>query len=89
MKCYWIVVPSDFREFSHTMKTLGILDFNTKLSSAGLIYAHYGRNVIANLLELAVEDPTVEILYRKLYESFVEAVDAVDNGISQCDCVPR
>lgn len=31
----------------------------------------------------------VAIFYRKLYETFVEAVDAVDNGIPQYDGTPR
>lgn len=77
------------RGFTDTMKSLGLLDFDTKLSSAGLIYAHYGRNVIAALLGLSVDDPALEVLYKKVYETFVEAVDAVDNGIPQCDCTPR
>lgn len=38
-----------FREFNETMQTLGVLDFNTKLSSAGLVYAHYGKQLIAEV----------------------------------------
>lgn len=72
------------------MKSLGVLDeFETKLSSAGLVYAHYGRKVIAAILELPEDDPTVALLYRKLYEGFVESVDAIDNGVPQFDGVPR
>ncbi|VDM68394.1 unnamed protein product [Strongylus vulgaris] len=36
-------------EFNETMQTLGVLDFNTRLSSAGLIYAHYGKQLIAEV----------------------------------------
>ncbi|VDL64684.1 unnamed protein product [Nippostrongylus brasiliensis] len=74
------------REFNETMQTLSILDFNTKLSSAGLVYAHYGRQLI---LGCSHEDKMVGILYRKLYETFVEAVDAIDNGIPAYDGIPR
>ncbi|VDM44648.1 unnamed protein product [Toxocara canis] len=77
------------RDFTATMKTLQILNFETKLSSAGLIYAHYGKRVIAELLSLKEDDPAVETLYEKIYEAFVEAIDAVDNGIPQFDGVPR
>ncbi|KAH7715899.1 Protein C27H6.8 [Aphelenchoides avenae] len=78
------------RDFKETMKSLGVLDeFETKLSSAGLIYAHYGRKVIAAIVELPEDHPTVALLYRKLYEGFVESVDAIDNGIPQFDGVPR
>lgn len=75
--------------FNETMQSLGVLDFNTKLSSAGLIYAHYGRQLIAEILGLSHEDKIVGVFYRRLYEVFVECVDAIDNGISQYDGTPR
>ncbi|KAJ1661100.1 hypothetical protein IWQ61_000036 [Dispira simplex] len=53
----------------------------TKLSSAGLVYKHFGREIIAQLLNL--EEESVETLYIKLYDEFVEALDAIDNGIAQ------
>ncbi|KAL6823792.1 metal-dependent protein hydrolase [Trichoderma camerunense] len=59
---------------------------NTKLSSAGLVYMHFGRQLIAQ--KLKVEDeaaPDVDLLYNKIYENFIEAVDAHDNGISRYD----
>ncbi|XP_043540170.1 MYG1 exonuclease-like, partial [Chiloscyllium plagiosum] len=59
--------------------------FVTKLSSAGLVYAHFGRRVLAQLLQTDWTDPRLDVLYDKLYENFVEEVDAIDNGISQCD----
>lgn len=34
------------RGFTDTMRTLEKLNFDTKLSSAGLVYAHYGKDVI-------------------------------------------
>ena len=64
----------------------------TKLSSAGLVYLHFGREMIARRLGrpvpedgTAAADEHVELLYRKLYESFVEALDAHDNGIAAYD----
>lgn len=71
------------------MKSLNLLDFNTKLSSAGLIYAHYGKKIIEEICGLDQNPAIVEILYEKVYESFVEAVDAIDNGIAQFDGIPR
>ncbi|VDN52774.1 unnamed protein product [Dracunculus medinensis] len=75
--------------FNHSMKSLNLLDFNTKLSSAGLIYAHYGKKIIEEICGLDQNPAIVEILYEKVYESFVEAVDAIDNGIAQFDGIPR
>lgn len=57
----------------------------TKLSSAGLVYLHFGRRLLSQLTQLKEDDRQLEVLYDKLYENFVEEVDAVDNGISQCD----
>ncbi|XP_029358369.1 MYG1 exonuclease isoform X2 [Echeneis naucrates] len=57
----------------------------TKLSSAGLVYLHFGRQLLAQLTQLKEGDKQLEVLYDKLYENFVEEVDAIDNGISQYD----
>ncbi|XP_056130635.1 UPF0160 protein MYG1, mitochondrial isoform X1 [Lampris incognitus] len=57
----------------------------TKLSSAGLVYLHFGRQLLAQLTQLKEDDKLLEVLYNKLYENFVEEVDAIDNGISQYD----
>jgi len=57
--------------------------FTTKLSSAGLVYKHFGREVISNQLQLTPDDPKVESLWLKLYREFIEALDGIDNGVSQ------
>ncbi|XP_037304039.2 UPF0160 protein MYG1, mitochondrial [Pungitius pungitius] len=57
----------------------------TKLSSAGLVYLHFGRQLLVHLTQLQEGDRQLEVLYDKLYENFVEEVDAVDNGVSQYD----
>lgn len=58
---------------------------STKLSSAGLVYMHYGRGIISHCTGLAIDSPDLELLYLKLYDDFVEAFDANDNGISAYD----
>ncbi|RDX55883.1 GAMM1 protein [Lentinus brumalis] len=57
--------------------------FETKLSSAGLVYKHFGKEIIANRLQTRQDDPKIETLWLKLYREFIEAIDAIDNGISQ------
>lgn len=57
----------------------------TKLSSAGLVYMHFGKPIIAQQTGLGEESEEVGILWRKIYEEFVEALDAHDNGISVYD----
>jgi uncharacterized UPF0160 family protein len=77
------------RTFNDTMRTLTGLQFDTRLSSAGLIYVHYGKAVIAKLLEISENDPSVDTIYVKLYQNFVESVDGIDNGVQQFDGIPR
>jgi len=77
------------RSFADTMHTLsaGGKPWVTKLSSAGLVFHHFGRDVIQACGEL--DEDKRETLFDRLYESFVEEVDAVDNGVSQFDGTPR
>ncbi|KAJ7169872.1 GAMM1 protein [Mycena filopes] len=57
--------------------------FETKLSSAGLVFKHFGKEVIANKTQLLADDPKVTTLWLKMYKQFIEAIDAIDNGIAQ------
>lgn len=61
----------------------------TKLSSAGLVYLHFGHKVISQILKTKDEDDVTRKIYDKIYENFVQEIDAIDNGISQCDGEPR
>ncbi|KAL5115035.1 hypothetical protein ACEQ8H_007076 [Pleosporales sp. CAS-2024a] len=56
---------------------------HTKLSSAGLVYLHFGRDIIAAVAGL--HGPDCDLLFDKIYADFVEAFDANDNGV---DVVP-
>ena len=57
----------------------------TKLSSAGLIYMHFGQDIIVQKTGLQPTSEEAELLWRKLYDDFIEAIDANDNGISVYD----
>ncbi|PIN01906.1 putative metal-binding protein [Handroanthus impetiginosus] len=59
--------------------------FNTKLSSAGLVYKHFGKEIIAKELQVDEDHPDVHRLFLAIYKSFMEAIDAIDNGINQYD----
>lgn len=68
------------REFTTTFP-----HHSTKLSSAGLVYLHYGNAIIAACTGLSHDSPDADLLYWKLYDDFVEAFDANDNGIASYD----
>ncbi|XP_047329214.1 MYG1 protein-like [Impatiens glandulifera] len=57
--------------------------FRTKLSSAGLVYKHYGEDIIAKEIKLDCSHPNVKQLYIAIYKNFIEAIDAIDNGIRE------
>ncbi|KAG2680721.1 hypothetical protein I3760_11G111100 [Carya illinoinensis] len=59
--------------------------FFTKLSSAGLVYKHFGKEIIAKELQVDEGHPDVHRLFLAVYKSFMEAIDAIDNGINQFD----
>jgi uncharacterized UPF0160 family protein len=52
----------------------------TKLSSAGLVYLHFGKDIITAVTGLEGQDR--DILFEKIYTDFIEAFDANDNGIN-------
>jgi uncharacterized UPF0160 family protein len=57
----------------------------TRLSSAGLVYKHFGKEILAKAVEGMGAEADVETLFPLVYDKFVEAVDAIDNGVSQYD----
>jgi uncharacterized UPF0160 family protein len=57
-----------------------VAGFNTKLSSAGLVYKHFGQEIVAGLMGKPVADPAVRTVYLAVYRQFMEAIDAIDNG---------
>jgi uncharacterized UPF0160 family protein len=58
-------------------------DHKIKLSSAGLIYKHYGQKVIAQLLNWPQDHQELPFLHKKVYDSLIEMFDGVDNGVEQ------
>jgi uncharacterized UPF0160 family protein len=47
------------------------------------VYKHFGREVVASQLGVPVSDASVETVYLKVYASFMEALDGIDNGVAQ------
>lgn len=63
--------------------------WTTKLSSAGLVYLHFGHRVIAEVTASEPQNRLVDLLYDKMYENFIEEVDGIDNGIDAHVGTPR
>lgn len=74
------------KSFNHSMSTLmPNAKWTTKLSSAGLVYLHYGHEVLNKILASNIPENKLNSIYSKVYESFVQEIDAIDNGISICE----
>jgi uncharacterized UPF0160 family protein len=83
--------PATHRYDHHQREFQGVLDgYNTRLSSAGLVYKHFGHDIIRTILQqlqspYAEDAGFIEICFQKVYKDFMEHVDAIDNGISVSD----
>jgi uncharacterized UPF0160 family protein len=52
----------------------------TKLSASGLVYRHYGKQVLKAYYP-DLSDDYLQLAYDKLYNSLLEALDAIDTGV--------
>mmetsp|Transcript_49296 Transcript_49296/g.86798 ORF Transcript_49296/g.86798 Transcript_49296/m.86798 type:complete len:388 (-) Transcript_49296:119-1282(-) len=61
--------------------------FVTKLSACGLVYKHYGLKDILPVITKPFNMPETLLptVFKKIYEGFVEEIDAIDNGINICE----
>jgi len=53
-------------DFTETMRSLNLLNFDTKLSSAGLVYAFYGKSIINELTGIVTDSPECDVIYEKV-----------------------
>lgn len=82
------LTKNKFKEIKYCVGIL-IKPFNfpllsCRLSSAGLVYAHFGLEVISEILKknsIVANSNSLTCLYNFIYEGFVEELDAIDNGI--------
>ncbi|KAK3730854.1 hypothetical protein QZH41_009970 [Actinostola sp. cb2023] len=79
------------RSFTGNMQSLtdSRKPWTTKLSSAGLVYLHFGHRVLGEIMSLPVNDLITDKIYDNVYTNFIEEVDAIDNGVNQTDDEPR
>ncbi|XP_026286483.1 MYG1 exonuclease [Frankliniella occidentalis] len=59
-----------------------------KLSSAGLVYCHFGREIIHQLVP-DLNEKEIEPVFNYVYEKFVQEIDAIDNGVPICEGEPK
>jgi len=52
----------------------------TKLSASGLVYRHYGKDVIQAYYP-SLTGEVLDLVYQKVYNTLLEALDAIDTGV--------
>lgn len=85
--------PSRHRYDHHQREFQGTLPgYSTRLSSAGLVYQHFGKAIVHNVIktflnnpDLSADDDLVSVCFDKTYKDFMEHIDAIDNGIEVAD----
>lgn len=69
------------KQFDHSMSTLtSDIKSSVRLSSAGLIYHHFGRQILKNII--CKDDETmIDFIYKRVYFDIIQEIDGIDNGI--------
>lgn len=44
------------------------------MSSAGLVYVHFGQEILSQILGTPIDSELVQETYKKVYESFIEEI---------------
>lgn len=83
------------KTFDHTLSTLRpeFSNYNVRLSSAGLIYVHFGEEVIEEILKTkcglaTIEKGVLKKIFEKVYQGLIQEIDGIDNGVPMFDGEP-
>ncbi|XP_067007428.1 MYG1 protein [Anabrus simplex] len=76
------------KEFNETMNSLcASKPWKTKLSSAGLIYHHFGHSIIKTIVD-SDDQILLENIFNQVYEYFIQEIDGIDNGVPMFEGEP-
>lgn len=78
----------DFNESVSTVIKKPGYNWDIKLSSAGLVYCHFGHEIIKHL-NPQLNNNDVEVVFKKMYNTFIKEIDGIDNGIPMFKEKPR
>ncbi|KAJ8888658.1 hypothetical protein PR048_008150 [Dryococelus australis] len=78
------------RTFNESMSTLRPgKPWKTKLSSAGLVYHHFGSDILREVLENPADKEMLKNIFDQIYEYFIQEIDGIDNGVQMFDGEPN
>lgn len=77
-----------FQETASTVLKKPEYNWTIRLSSAGLIYCHFGHQILRNIIPEITEDKVIDEIFRKVYDTLIKEVDGIDNGVPMYDGEP-
>lgn len=87
--CYLFFSPiREFQESVSTVMKKPGYDWTIKLSSAGLIYCHFGHEILRSILSDVTEDRVIDEIFKKIYDTLIKEIDGIDNGVPMYDAEP-
>jgi len=66
--------------------------YSIPMSSVGMVYKHFGKEILSTIIkkmEIETNEEDLDMLYDTVYRSFVQEIDAIDNGIDFQTSVPK
>lgn len=82
------ICTRDFQESVSTVMKKPRYKWTIKLSSAGLVYCHFGHEILRNVLPDVMEDKIIDQIFMKVYDTLIKEIDAIDNGVPMFDGEP-
>ncbi|CAG5103733.1 Similar to MYG1: MYG1 exonuclease (Bos taurus), partial [Cotesia congregata] len=79
----------EFKETANSVLKRDDCPWDIKLSSAGLVYCHFGHRILKQMLPEVIEDADIHIIFKRVYDSLIKEVDAIDNGVPMFDAEPK
>lgn len=79
------------RDFNESLSTIiheAGCNSTIKLSSAGLVYCHFGHEIIKQLAPVDTSDDIIKVIFKSVYYKLIQEIDAIDNGIPMFDQEP-
>ncbi|XP_012288753.1 UPF0160 protein MYG1, mitochondrial isoform X2 [Orussus abietinus] len=71
----------DFKETIDTVLKRPEGNSKIKLSSAGLVYCFFGKEIIKQILSELEDETAIDCIFNMVYETLIKEIDGVDNGI--------
>ncbi|XP_077270676.1 MYG1 exonuclease-like [Temnothorax americanus] len=78
----------DFKESVSTIIRKPGYDWTVELTSAGLIYCHFGHEILRDVLTDVTEDEVIDEMFKFIYDKLIEEIDAIDIDERMCGTGP-